>query len=428
MRLAKLNIIFVIIILLSGLLAPVARAQDLVISKVSVKAKGQILPEAAMVISWYTSVVSVGRIDYGLTENYGAYLASSKATDTYHEIELANLKSETVYHYKITANTADGLLAESFDQTFKTPKYTDNIAPELSEVKVTYSGATYFILTWKTNKAIDGDAEYSTDNTFKRYSRASGGGKVFTHEAVAKGLKNNSLYYYRIKSRNSDRKEWINVDNSVTTAPDASGDKENLVLNLISPVSIYDPVVTSNSVTVTWHSSRPSRGNVEYWADQRYARRTKINETGFYGLDHSLTLVDLKAGTRYKFKINSTDVLGKSTKTEEAVFVTKLLNGEVPPVQSGCSSSGIYGGACRNLNSEKNLAVNLRAFLNNIFSGKVPLSAYTNWFTLVKAYVYGGYPPEAIIQAVKFGGKTVHPTIPWSKWKESEDYQNYINR
>jgi len=46
----------------------------------------------------------------------------------------------------------------------------------------------------------------------------------------------------------------------------------------------------------------------------------------------------------------------------------------------------------------------------------------------VNAYVYGGYPLPAIKQSVKFGGKTVHPTIPWSLWKDSQDYKNYIDR
>ncbi len=52
----------------------------------------------------------------------------------------------------------------------------------------------------------------------------------------------------------------------------------------------------------------------------------------------------------------------------------------------------------------------------------------TNWITLVNAYVYGGYPIDAISRAIKYGGKTVHPNIPWSEWKEMPDYQEYITK
>lgn len=48
--------------------------------------------------------------------------------------------------------------------------------------------------------------------------------------------------------------------------------------------------------------------------------------------------------------------------------------------------------------------------------------------TLFNAYIYGGYPLEAIVQAVKFSGYTVHPTIHWLTWKETKDYKNYINK
>jgi len=51
-----------------------------------------------------------------------------------------------------------------------------------------------------------------------------------------------------------------------------------------------------------------------------------------------------------------------------------------------------------------------------------------DWVYLLNAYVYGGYPAEAVVQAVKFGGRTVHPTVPWKFWRNSTDYNYFINR
>jgi len=414
------------------LIGRLVQAENLYINKVSAEARGDILSDATMVISWYTNLPSRGRVDFGVTTDYGRYIGSSESPGTYHEIKLANLKSETTYHYKIIAVTVDGLKVESFDQTFKTPKYKDSSDPIISDVNVTYSGATYFVVTWRTERPSDGDIEYSADESLKRPSRASGGSNVLVHEAVITRLKKNTAYYFRVKISNRDNYEWFSSPQKVFTASDDSADKANLILDRISPASSYDAGISNNSVNVSWRTSRPARGSVEYWSDAKSARHSKVDETGFYKTDHSITLINLTPGTRYKFKIQTKDVLGKSTKTTDLIMATKTATGEalgeVPPAVAGCSNSGIYGGWCRNLNNERNLAVQLRGVLWNVFSGRVPLSANNHWFALVKAYVYGGYPPEAIVQAVKFGGKTVHPAIPWSEWKESDDYKNYISR
>ncbi|PIS42335.1 MAG: hypothetical protein COT24_03885 [Candidatus Kerfeldbacteria bacterium CG08_land_8_20_14_0_20_40_16] len=77
---------------------------------------------------------------------------------------------------------------------------------------------------------------------------------------------------------------------------------------------------------------------------------------------------------------------------------------------------------------EQKHAQELRAVLENYFGlGKIPVSA-ENWSKLVNAYIYGGYPVIAIVQSLRFGGKTVHPTIHYDYWQESIDYQNYINK
>ena len=70
------------------------------------------------------------------------------------------------------------------------------------------------------------------------------------------------------------------------------------------------------------------------------------------------------------------------------------------------------------------LIVLLRAWFNK---PNVPIHR-DYWHYYVNAYVYGGYPVEALAKSVVFGGKTVHPTIPWSAWKNSKDYKEYINK
>lgn len=81
-----------------------------------------------------------------------------------------------------------------------------------------------------------------------------------------------------------------------------------------------------------------------------------------------------------------------------------------------------------NVELEQQHAQELKAVLENYFGeGRIPVTA-ENWSKLVNAYVYGGYPVIAIVQALRFGGITVHPAIHYDYWKESPDYQNYINK
>jgi len=62
-----------------------------------------------------------------------------------------------------------------------------------------------------------------------------------------------------------------------------------------------------------------------------------------------------------------------------------------------------------------------------LFKNKISKSKQW-WYGYVNAYVYGGYTLAEIRQGVKFGGKTVHPTIPASAWRNSADYKAYINK
>ena len=73
-------------------------------------------------------------------------------------------------------------------------------------------------------------------------------------------------------------------------------------------------------------------------------------------------------------------------------------------------------------------AVELKKGLESYFgTGRIPVSS-RNWSTLVDSYVYGGYPIPAIARAIKFGGKTVHPTISWSAWSKTALYQEWIKK
>ena len=89
---------------------------------------------------------------------------------------------------------------------------------------------------------------------------------------------------------------------------------------------------------------------------------------------------------------------------------------------------GPYDKQRMSLAEEEQKAQELKSQLEKYFGqGLIPLSK-ENWPTIVNAYIYGEYPIQAIVQAIRFGGRTVHPFIPYRLWKETRDYKDYINK
>ncbi|MEA2065298.1 MAG: thrombospondin type-1 domain-containing protein, partial [Patescibacteria group bacterium] len=82
----------------------------------------------------------------------------------------------------------------------------------------------------------------------------------------------------------------------------------------------------------------------------------------------------------------------------------------------------------KSLPEEQNTAKELKQELENHYGkNRIPVHK-KHWHTIVNSYVYGNYPINAITQAIKFGGKTVHPSIPFSAWKKAGDYSEWINK
>ena len=115
------------------------------------------------------------------------------------------------------------------------------------------------------------------------------------------------------------------------------------------------------------------------------------------------------------------------------IYTTPTASGVGEELRSG---TYVYGfSRVRTLATEQELSKSLSQGLderlpgvfNRLFHQKTGASKQW-WYVYVNAYIYGGYTLDEIKQSVRFGGKTVHPTIPASVWRNSSDYQAYINR
>ena len=53
--------------------------------------------------------------------------------------------------------------------------------------------------------------------------------------------------------------------------------------------------------------------------------------------------------------------------------------------------------------------------------------ALTHWSTFLNAFIYGDYPIPAIVSAIRYDSRVVHPTIHWNEWRNTSEYINNIH-
>ncbi len=98
-----------------------------VISEVDAK---DVTTDTARIV-WKTDQPADSLVDYGETEAYGSKESNSTLTKS-HELLLRNLKSGTLYHYKVTSRNEYGFASSSEDQTFTTQNPSSPITLDIT--------------------------------------------------------------------------------------------------------------------------------------------------------------------------------------------------------------------------------------------------------------------------------------------------------
>ncbi len=404
----------------------------------------ELLNDGQAKITWSTNLPTSGMVLYSEDDSY-RYAVGTSLTSVYSEVIIANLKVKTNYNFKIVANYG-GQSTTSFAQKFKTGTWKITKPLNISDVRSIYIGGSNLAVRWysdrESNSAIEAvlASDYMAQGFSKSVKKASNGAQVTNHQLTIKGLKPSASYYYRVRSKDRDGNEAISGEFYIATQATDANDKSDLKITKIAPASSPDPLIGNNAVTFIWQTNRPAVGYVQIKDESRGGLNTKVQEQGFASYDHRLTVTGLNPRSTYSYKIYAADVVGKKLTTDQ-----RLVRTNAEPVVAGASTSiysestlGLvppavkpgykyYTEVPRDIALEQEVAAKLRTYLQGRF-GRVPTISPTNWFTIVRAFTYGGYTVDSVGQAVKWGGKTVHPAIFWSVWQKSPDYQNYINR
>lgn len=422
-------------------------------------------------LNWRTNESTKSIIYYGPAADQLTYRLEFNVYTTQHQAVLNNLDEDETYYYKIKALGFGGELTESFIQNFSTDGMIDDRAPDIEEAEVLHNTGDAVALSWTTDEKTRAEIYYGLDDS-DLDKKKTVGKYTIEHELFIYKLQPNTKYYLKIVAKDK-------AGNSDTTTlrfytSYSSQKKPAMSIYSVRPIAPDDELISYNEATIKFKTTLPARAYIRYGTDpKKYKYKTEYKEQEL-NTQHSIDLNNLQANTTYYFEIKTANGMYNKNITSaeysfrtkaEQVLGTKISAGPIDSdhdeltdsyelsigtdpynadtdgdgyrdgveVANGYNPKGpgklvklIYGRPRLSGDIEMAKSIELKQALEQRI-GNLTLGR-EGWFTVVNAYIYGDYPVEAIAQAIKWSGKTVHPTIGWSAWKNSSDYQTYINK
>jgi hypothetical protein len=178
---------------------------------------------SSAVINWTTNEPSDTQVEYGTSTSYGSLSTQNPTLVTSHSVAFAGLASGTLYHYRARSKDAGGNVSVSSDFTFTTSggggDTTPPVISAISATSITTSSAT---ITWTTNEVSDTQVEYGATTGYGSSTQVNTT-MVTSHTATLSGLNANTLYHYRVKSRDAAGNLASSGDQTFTTAANPGG-------------------------------------------------------------------------------------------------------------------------------------------------------------------------------------------------------------
>ncbi|HOZ37033.1 MAG TPA: fibronectin type III domain-containing protein [bacterium] len=410
------------------------------------------------------------------TLEYGVY-------DYNHESTLSGLERDVTYYYKIVAVTKSGESKELFLQTFSTKDMPDTLAPEFISARVLQATKDAIAIAWETNEQTRAEIKFGTD--YNNLDRGEGEGDLKNkHDKIIGGLDTDQKYYFKIIAEDRDGNKTDMVIQSRTDR--YLSDKTELVIEKIQPMAADPAMVFTNGANIYWQTNMVAKCKIRYGVKSGdYNKELEANSEERL-IDHSISLTGLETATIYYYKLECYDSFyGKNKQTSEYTFRTyspaefsrlttqKKINNQVAvsagpadlkdsdddtlsddyereiytnPKKKDTDGDGYNDDVELKYGYDPLIAGSAKLQVVLYYRPKLSASQETakgnelkklvrqrmgavkisdkNWQTLIRAYIYGHYPLEAIIEAIKLGGVTVHPTIPWESWQKTEQYRS----
>jgi len=260
-------------------------------------------------ISWSTNRTSDTKIQYG--EGSGDYIdeePSNSEQVTDHEINLSNLSPGTTYYFVAKWTDEDGNTGISEEYEFKTepaPTVTDpkasNVSIDTAEIVFTAEGATKVAIYYGETTALGGILELSTSTSKTTYSM------------LLEGLKDETKYFYKINTFDTEGDEYEGNLLSFQTLPRPRIENVNIV-------QIKGAAKTS--VLVSWTSNTPISSVVTYYPKNSPAAVKDNANVALTSGKHRIVLENLQPQTPYSIIVSGKDRVGNEVSSSVLDFTT----------------------------------------------------------------------------------------------------------
>jgi hypothetical protein len=194
--------------------------------------------------------------------------------------------------------------------------------PTVSEVKVAAIDSDRATITWKTDVPCDSFVEFGAG---ENYGAVQGASALSTsHTFVITGLNSETLFHFRVRSRDQKGTLALSADNTLTTTVDTSGKNNDLskTPSKISNVSATD--TNFNSSVIIWKTSVVSLSEIQYGKDTNYGL-TIADSSANFTTQHTVKVTGLEQGTAYHFRIKGTDLLSNTFVSDDYQLSTLSL-------------------------------------------------------------------------------------------------------
>jgi hypothetical protein len=194
--------------------------------------------------------------------------------------------------------------------TFVSLDFTcDANAPVISAVGSSGITNTSATVMWTTHEPSTSQVEYGVGSEYGS-ATALEATLVSSHIVTITGLETDTVYHFRVRSKDSCGNEATSVFYTFAT-PDT-------IAPTISSVAVSG--TTAHGATITWVTNEPSTSQVDYGQTAACELSTVLN-VGF-PYNHSVVLSGLSGETTYYLRVRSTDASGNEARSVVFTFAT----------------------------------------------------------------------------------------------------------
>ncbi|MCK5476188.1 MAG: fibronectin type III domain-containing protein [Candidatus Pacebacteria bacterium] len=270
---------------------------------------------ASAVVSWKTNIPITSEVDYGFSIEYGnKYESKIEDRVTMHRVQLKDLESGKIYHYRVKGRDEGDNLVISDDYVFNTYAVPIISNYDITEVK-DYSAS----IKWSSN--IETDSTVIFTNTKTLESRTQGDAKfVLDHKIDLTNLSPGTEYTIKIEGRDIFGNMAKSSDIKIVTLIDNIPPK---IDNIRTDVSISSSKKGKTQLIVVWRTDEPATSQIVLYENGNEENR---NNSSTYDSNlttkHTSVFTNLNAGTVYRFKVESADKAGNLAESGEFVVLT----------------------------------------------------------------------------------------------------------